>query len=262
MDNAVGRTHKKKAARRFAAIFAIILVIPALLLLARIFGISEFPGILTNKRENVSREVNKNGYDSSVNSGAATNPKPGFANRPSSSARYRIPTGSVAVSSIKNGKQTVRIEMDETGFFPAVIIMQRGIKTDWTINGIKIGDRNRSLVFPKYYTIGNLREGENLLTIVPENDFDFAAIDYSFYGYVKVVDNIDDIDIDALKARLESFVPFIPDYYEITPVKDPDPDIGTDDKAGSEAGSEDLPDNTDGQEVPDVYEDPEASSCH
>jgi hypothetical protein len=151
--------------------------------------------------------------------------------------------------------------MDESGVSPAVIVLQKGIKTDLVINVVEIGDKNRSLVFPLYYTVGNLREGENLITIVPETDFDFAAIDYSFYAFVKVVDNIDDFDIAALKKRLESFVPFIPDYYEEAADTASDAENGAD-GAGSNSGSESLEDIEEVPEAPDAFEDEEAPSCH
>ncbi len=138
-------------------------------------------------------------------------------NRPGDSVDYKIPLEKIAVAEISNGKQTVSIDMDENGFSPAVIVMQVGIETDWIINGVSIGATNRSLVFPNYYTRANMQQGENLIRLVPETDFDFSAIDYSFYGYVKVVDDIDNFDMDAIKQELGDYRPLVPSNFDYNP---------------------------------------------
>lgn len=50
-------------------------------------------------------------------------------------------------------------------------------------------------------------EGENPIDIIPEIDFDFSASDNSFYGYVKVVDDIKEIDIAAIKEKVKNYTP-------------------------------------------------------
>jgi plastocyanin domain-containing protein len=124
---------------------------------------------------------------------------------------YKISTDSVAVAEIKDGIQTVSIDIDENGFTPAVVVMQKGIKTEWTLNGKKLNGSNSSLVFPLYNVVAAMKEGENKIALIPEKDFDFSASDYSFFGIVKVVDDIKTADISAIKEEVKNYVPSIPD---------------------------------------------------
>ncbi|HHW47537.1 MAG TPA: heavy metal transporter [Clostridiaceae bacterium] len=122
---------------------------------------------------------------------------------------YKIPTDKVAIARIEDGKQIVEINMEEDRFSPAVVVMQRGIETTWNINAVKLNDSNSILIFPKYYAQIRMQEGENKLFLIPDGDFDFAAFDNTFYGYVKVVDDINQIDIDAIKEEVIKYVPTI-----------------------------------------------------
>ncbi len=120
---------------------------------------------------------------------------------------YKIPTDKVAVAEIKDGVQTVKIDMDENRFSPAVIVMQSGVETTWIINGIRINSGNSTLLFPVYNAQVNMSVGENTIQLVPEEDFDFSTSDNSFYGYVKVVDDLSKADIEAIKKEVDQYVP-------------------------------------------------------
>lgn len=122
---------------------------------------------------------------------------------------YKIPTDKIAVAEITDGKQTVKIDIEENKFSPSVIIMQRDIETTWIINCNKANTDINSLIFPFYNAQLDLIEGENTINLTPETDFDFSASDNSFYGYVKVVDDINKIDITAIKEEVGNYVPVI-----------------------------------------------------
>ena len=122
---------------------------------------------------------------------------------------YKIPTDEIAVAKIKDGVQYVEINMEENRFSPAVVVMQSGLETVWNIRGVKINNSNGTLIFPKYNAQVNMREGKNEILIIPSGDFDFSTADYKFYGFVKVVDDIDNIDIDAIKKEVNQYVPTI-----------------------------------------------------
>jgi len=126
-------------------------------------------------------------------------------------ANYSIPTDKIAVAEIKDGVQYVKIDMSTTGFSPAVVVLQSGIATTWIINGTKIDDSNSSVVFPKYNAQIDMKEGENPINFTPEADFDFSTIDNSLFGYVKVVDDINNVDINSIKSEVKKYVPTIQD---------------------------------------------------
>jgi hypothetical protein len=50
-----------------------------------------------------------------------------------------------------------------------------------------------------------MKQGDNAIQLMPENDFDFSTADNVFYGYVKVVDDITNIDEKAIKAEIADY---------------------------------------------------------
>jgi hypothetical protein len=50
--------------------------------------------------------------------------------------------------------------------------------------------------------------------VVPQADFEFSTGDSEFYGYVKVVDDINKFDMNGIKSEVGSFKTMIyPDNY-------------------------------------------------
>jgi len=122
---------------------------------------------------------------------------------------YKIPTDEIAVAKIIDGEQVVEINMKENRFSPAVVVMQKGMVTKWNINGVIINDSNSTLKFPAYNAQINMQEGQNEIYLIPYGDFDFSTADNTFYGYIKVVDDINEIDINAIKNEVNQYVPTI-----------------------------------------------------
>ena len=119
-----------------------------------------------------------------------------------------IPTDSVAVAKITAGEngdyQSVEISLTDDGFEPAIVAVQRGIPAVWIVNLDSLDPGNSGLVFPAYYAQIETEQGANPIRLIPTADFDFSTADSVFYGYVKVVNNINHIDIDAIKAEVEN----------------------------------------------------------
>jgi hypothetical protein len=131
-------------------------------------------------------------------------------------AGYDIPTDSIAVAQIKDGMQYVTIDIEDARFRPAIVVVQKLLDTKWDINNKTGKDSGVSaLLFPAYETVIPLKEGAVSLYLNAEADFDFAADDFSFYGYVKVVDDIQKIDLDAIKKEIGEFETLIWDYTDI-----------------------------------------------
>jgi len=120
---------------------------------------------------------------------------------------YKIPADEIAVAEIVEGKQYVENNIEKNRFSPAVVVMQRGMETVWNINGVNLDSSNSTLIFPRYNARINMQEGENKIRLIPDSDFDFSTADYTFYGYVKVVDDINEIDIEAIKNEVSQYVP-------------------------------------------------------
>lgn len=119
----------------------------------------------------------------------------------------KIPTDEIAVGKITDGVQYVSINVNDYGFSPAVIVMQKGIETKWVINGEQLNTCNNRLIFPEYNARVSLKEGENELKFTPEGDFTFSCWMGMLNGYVKVVDDINKVNMDEIKKEVQAYRP-------------------------------------------------------
>jgi sulfite exporter TauE/SafE/copper chaperone CopZ len=124
----------------------------------------------------------------------------------------QIPTDEIAIAKVEDGIQKVEITFDKNGFTPAVAIVQAGLDTTWTINGIEIDSTSSNILFPYYGAQLEVQEGENPISFIPDQDFDFFTSDATYYGYVKVVEDINSIDIEAIKKEISEYDPTAQDY--------------------------------------------------
>ena len=107
----------------------------------------------------------------------------------------------------EDGTQLVEINYTNDGFSPAVVVVQKGVETSWNINAIDIDSSKSTLIFPIYGAILDVEDGENPINFIPEQDFSFSSSDNTIYGYVKVVDDISNIDEAAIKREVEAYKP-------------------------------------------------------
>jgi sulfite exporter TauE/SafE/copper chaperone CopZ/plastocyanin domain-containing protein len=120
-------------------------------------------------------------------------------------AGVRIPTEALALAEIQGTYQTVTIKLRDDGLDPALVVVQRGIPAAWTINNDSLDPGNRRLIFPAYYTQLDMDQGDNVIQLMPGEDFDFSTVDNVFYGYVKVVDDLSHVDVEAVKREAAEF---------------------------------------------------------
>jgi hypothetical protein len=118
-------------------------------------------------------------------------------------AGVTIPTDRVAIAEKNEAQdfQIVTIDLRDDGIFPALIVVERFVPAAWVINNDSRDEGNAALVLPAYYTRITMRQGENVIQLMPQDDFDFSTLDNVFYGYVKVVDDLTNFDLDAVKAE-------------------------------------------------------------
>lgn len=142
---------------------------------------------------------------------AANNPsgQEGFAGRKALNepipANYAIPTDEIGISEQKDTYQQIKINLTDDGFQPAVIVVQANIDTEWVINNTSSSEANFNLLVPYYAAQVPLNSSENPLNLYPVGDFDFSNGDGTLFGYVKVVEDIHQVDIDAIKKEVADF---------------------------------------------------------
>ncbi|GHU13129.1 hypothetical protein FACS1894161_2770 [Spirochaetia bacterium] len=93
-------------------------------------------------------------------------------------------------------------------------MLQRRVPTVWTINNNSLDPGNSRLIFPAYYQQLDMEQGDNIIQLMPIDDFDFSTGDSVFYGYVKVVDDLNNVDTEVIKEEVGNFETQIyPDAY-------------------------------------------------
>lgn len=128
---------------------------------------------------------------------------------------YEIPTEELAKAektSDENGNliQTVSIELTDEGFLPAVIVVESGTTAIWNIqNSLSDAEAGNTLLAPLYSTQLPFAAGENQFYLSPAEDFEVSTEDHRFYAYVKVVEDLENIDEDAIRAEVKAFEPLI-----------------------------------------------------
>ncbi|MDR1318890.1 MAG: sulfite exporter TauE/SafE family protein [Treponema sp.] len=129
-------------------------------------------------------------------------------------AGVAIPTDNIGLAETAGNVQTLQINLRDDGIDPAIIVVQRGVPAVWTINNNSLDPGNSRLVFPSYYAQFDMDQGDNVIQFMPVEDFDFSTADNVFYGYVKVVDDLNNVDIEAIKAEVSNFETLIyPEAY-------------------------------------------------
>ena len=148
--------------------------------------------------------------EAGTNSSSANAAVPSAAPATPTPAVYAIPTDNVAIATLGkdqegNDMQTVEITLTEEGFSPAILVVERGTYVEWKIRN-QVSD-TAELMVPLYSTSLPLDQEENSFAFFPDVSFDFSTGDNAFYGYVKVVDDLDAVNIDAIKAEVAAYVP-------------------------------------------------------
>lgn len=130
-------------------------------------------------------------------------------------SEYKIPTETMALASETtdergNTVQEVNIELTDDGFSPAIIVVQRDMALQWNIENKLINAKNGTeLLAPYYSTQLRLAPGENQLSLYPTESFEVSIEDKQLYAYVKVVENLSDVDEEAIKEEVSNFKPLI-----------------------------------------------------
>ena len=156
---------------------------------------------------NVSKEGETDGGQQSESQGVLKE----YAPQKPVPAGYTIPVDDVVVaqeSTDENGKpvQKITLELTSEGFKPAVAVVKAGVDTEWTfIDNRQDMDYGTNLLIPDFATELYLEKGENTLYFIPDKSFDFSTGDNSFYGYIKVVDDLENVDLNAVKDEVSKF---------------------------------------------------------
>jgi sulfite exporter TauE/SafE len=120
----------------------------------------------------------------------------------------RIPTDKIAIAKLVNGIQEATVTVNDEGYSPAVVILQRGTNAIIRFNPEKLNSCNYIAQFPEYRGQLDLSQGQLATPELPvSQDFTFQCGMGMLHGYVKVVDDINHIDLNAIRQEVEAFRP-------------------------------------------------------
>ncbi|HEY9059560.1 MAG TPA: sulfite exporter TauE/SafE family protein [Pseudobacteroides sp.] len=165
-------------------------------------SIKVVPDITKVQDKDINDAADPSGQSGSIGGGCC-----GASSKATKFIGGKVPVDEVSVGRIKDGIQDVSFSVNDYGFSPAVIVMQKGVKTNFVINGEQLNYCNNRLVFPEYNSQMTLKNGENKIEFVPEADFTFKCWMGMLNGYVKVVDDVNKINLDEIKNEIKGYKP-------------------------------------------------------
>jgi len=108
---------------------------------------------------------------------------------------------------VVNGEQVVTVTVNNQGYSPAVLVLQKGVKAKIKFNTEQLNSCNSTVVFPELNGQISLQSQKETPFLTPTNDFTFQCGMGMLHGYVKVVDDINKVDLAAIKSKVEQFKP-------------------------------------------------------
>ncbi len=127
---------------------------------------------------------------------------PGFENG-------NIPTDNIQIAQIKDGKQELTVTVGNQGYTPAVFVLQKGTDFKIKFNPEQLSSCNATVVFPEYQGQLDISQADQQETpwLPAQQDFTFQCGMGMLHGYVKVVDDINNVDLDAIKQEIQNYTP-------------------------------------------------------
>ena len=124
----------------------------------------------------------------------------------------KVPTDDIQVAKLAVDAgariQEVTITVNDEGYSPAAVILQRGIKAKIKFNPERLNSCNYAVVFPEYGGQMDLSQGQTETPALKvTRDFTFQCWMGMLHGYVKVVDDINNMDMNAVKKEIAAYRP-------------------------------------------------------
>ncbi|HET6486767.1 MAG TPA: heavy metal transporter, partial [Spirochaetia bacterium] len=119
-----------------------------------------------------------------------------------------IPTDAIGIAPVRGDSQVVDIAVDQAGYTPAVVVLQRGLKAKIRFTPRNLTTCNSVVTFPEYQGSLCLQNGE-LETPYLEvtQDFGFQCGMGMLHGYAKVVDDIRHVDLNQVRKTVAAYRP-------------------------------------------------------
>lgn len=112
----------------------------------------------------------------------------------------------VGVAKISGGKQSVTTAVGNGGYTPGILVVQKGVPLVISFDVKQLSSCNGTVVFPELGGGMDLSTQTSTPEFTPQSDFSFQCGMGMLSGYVKVVDDINKIDLSAIKEEAKNYV--------------------------------------------------------
>ena len=121
----------------------------------------------------------------------------------------KIPTDNIQVAKVENGQQEVTVTVNDQGYSPAVVVLQKGVNAKIKFNTEKLNSCNYIVAFPDYQGQLDLSQANQTETpfLTITQDFTFQCGMGMLHGYVKVVDDLSKVNLDEVIKTVEAYKP-------------------------------------------------------
>ena len=120
----------------------------------------------------------------------------------------RIPTDDLHIAKIKDGVQEVSITVNDQGYAPAAVVLQRGVKARLVFIPEKLNSCNYAVYFPEYQAQLDMSKGQTETPLIDvTRDFTFQCWMGMLHGYVKVVDDLNNVNLTEIKKEIDAYRP-------------------------------------------------------
>ncbi len=119
----------------------------------------------------------------------------------------KIPTDDIQLAKITDNQQEVTVTVNDYGYSPAVVVLQKGIPAKIKFNTEQLNSCNNVAVFPEYQGQLDLQSQKETPLLTPEQDFTFQCWMGMLHGYVKVVDDLNNVNLDDIKNEVDNYTP-------------------------------------------------------
>ena len=120
----------------------------------------------------------------------------------------KIPVDVIQIAKRTADGQVADVVVDANGYSPAVIVMKRGVKGKVRFVAAGLTSCNSVVNFPDYQGGIDLSQGQLETPFLDiTSDFTFQCGMGMLHGYVKVVDDTDNVDLKAVRAQVAAYKP-------------------------------------------------------
>lgn len=112
----------------------------------------------------------------------------------------------VGVATISGNEQDVTVTVGTAGYSPAILVLQKGVPAKIKFKATQLTSCNSTVVFPELNGQINLQSQTETPLFTPQSDLSFQCGMGMLQGYIKVVDDIHKIDLNAIRQEAQNKV--------------------------------------------------------